>query len=269
VVARVFRDDADVAAFLREFGDFLFSEWSKYAWLKIPTTARRQYLRGLGYTYVHMDLKRLPERAFRKYRYESPRGYTALLGVWELGAYLGIYVGGRELLGVPFLPTGYGLSEAVVKLYRAGLGVEPLEGLARYAASVGVPEVARAMEAIAELYRASEPLVARELASGPGEPPDWFKQDLVSEALLLVQRIAYQLARGYYRDWSQVEKPLRCISMAEECSIDIIEAVQHFEDREKLARDLARAVENYQNVMAKKAVLKAALAMGLLEPPGA
>jgi len=274
-----------VPGFLEAFERFLANEWARYAWAVFLTVVEHQYMQGLaGSIYTPMDLDSLPGRAFKEYRYVSPRGYTATLTPTidpihsTKHSILRVFGPAWEYIDKD-LSTARGLAEAGVDLYRSGLGAEPLENLSKVAASKGVPEVARALEAAAELYRASEPYIAAELASGPGEPPEEFKEHLVSEVLRVVERAAEHLARGSYEEWEKelqkriskrISLPLpRQPGEFEKLNIDrisdVARAVYYFENEEWLKRDLATAVEDYQKVRAAKAVLRVALAMGLIE----
>jgi len=260
------RSEAEVADFLRDFREFLVKEWARYACARVLAEAEQDSLGALANSrYAPLDPERLPDHAFGEYRYESPRGYWSVLEVTPEYSSLEVYR--REWGGAMYrdFSTGYELADALVELYRHGLGPEPLEGLARSAASKGVPEVARALKAAADLYRASEPYVAAELASSPVEPPEEFKEHVASEVFPLVERAAGLLATGYYRDWHQVEAPWRFASLSEHLGIDILVVLWQFENREGLAEEVAAALEQYRVLRAMKAVLRTALAMGLLE----
>jgi len=268
-VLRLFRGRGRVGEYLEEFREFLSQEWSRYAWLEFLASMEWQSVRDLaGSRYTPLDPRGMPDHAFRKYEYGSPRGYTAVLEVIAMswGATLTVYAGrqgGRwKLLGIPYLATGYGLAEAVVELYRRGLGPEPLEGLAGSAASVGVPEVARALKAAADLYRASEPYVAAVLASSPGEPPGWFVEKLVSGVLPVVEGAAGHLARGSHKDWER--EVWRDVLLPGKFLVIPAVAVEHFKDREWFEDDLAAALRKYQNLRAADIVLRIALSRGLL-----
>jgi len=267
-VAGRLRGEADVAAFLAEFREFLVKEWSRYLWATLLAGAEYRSVRQYaGSRCALMVPERLLGRAPRKFRYRSPvgSGYTAELEITDGGSQLLIYCARRGWSIREDLSKGVGLANAVVEVYAHRLGTEPLEGLSRAASSKGVREVAWALEAAADLYRASEPYIAAELASDPGEPPEWLKEHLVSEALPIAERIAYQLAREYRKYWYLEDAPWRHIWLPGHFYMDVAVAVLQFEDREKLATDLTVAVESYKRARAAKAVLRTALAMGLIE----
>jgi len=279
------RSEAEVADFLREFREFLVKEWARYVWAELLATAELRSLVALGEAAslgsFSKNLARSLKGERREYWYTSPRGYAAMLGVEanspRLLIELSVYHVERGFIMEKRLSNVYGLAEAVVDLYREGLGAEPLEGLAGLRPSEGlppeiplmsaaeVPELARFLEAVAGLYRASEPYIASELVSDPGEPPEEFRQDLVSEVLPVVERAAYQLASGRYRSWLQVAERERYVQLAEGFQVDVLGLVLQFEKREDMAPYVASAVERYRLARAKKAVLRVALAMGLLE----
>jgi len=254
------RSEAEVAAFLREFREFLVKEWARYACVWVLAEKEQYYLEALANSrYAPLNPERLPDRAFGKYRYESPRGYHSVLEVDPGDSSLEVYITWEKVIYEEKFSTGYDLADAIVKLYRLGIGSEPLEGLARSAAYKGVPEVARALEAAAELYRASEPYVAAELEADPGEPPEEFKEHVVSKVFPLAEKGVIFQATGYY-DWSWVYT-----SLFKHLVVDISEVLWQFENREVLAEKMAAALEQYRVLRAMKAVLRTASAMGLLE----
>jgi len=262
--AEAHKDGLGVAAFLAEFREFLVNVWVKYAWARILAEAERRRMEVLGeYRYAPMDPGRFPGSASGYYLYESPRGYWFVLDVTRHSSRL-VVIGGSEEWD---LSVGRGLAYALVWLYWHGFGAEPLESLSRVASSKGAPEVARALETTAGLYRASEPYIAAGLGSGHGGPPEWLREQLVSELLPEAEVAAYRLARAPREEWKKL--PWKRIPLSGELHIQITEVLMAFESwrgyRELYESIVDTAVEDYLRLRAAKAVLRVALALGLLE----
>jgi len=257
MAARTIRSWADLVPLVEELKEFVVREWVKHGWVRYLAAVEACPLEEAGEArYAPLDPEMLPRRAFREYYYESPGKYRARLSVDTPGSFLEVNQAAEEWTLYTDLSRVGGLVGSVAVFYEFGPGAEPFEGLARYAASVGVPEVARALEDAARLYRASEPYVAAEFAADPGEPPEWFREHVASRVVPVVEEAVDELARG-----------LTIEAMSREVLGDIVppgwrfrvkDIVDSFLWPEMFSKNYKRSLAAYRGARAKRVVLRVA-----------
>jgi len=265
----------DLAPLVEELKEFVVKEWIKYAWVRYLIAAELRPLEEADeISYAPLDPGRLPGRAFGEYYYESPGKYRATLEVGASGSLLVVRQAAGEWALQADLSRVGDLVWAAAVFYELGLGAEPFEGLARAAEAAGVPEVARALEGAARLYRAAEPYMAAEYAAGPGDPPEWFREYMASRVVPVVEEAVDKLAEGHTAEAMEMEVLRDIAPPGQQVRVErvfspfgtplrIEHIVSHFRWRGMFLKDYRHSLEVYKRVRAENAALRVARELGL------